>query len=111
MERSAAGWRRVMKTVAALPRRESWATWPSTHTSPSRPIHSATLRATVRTGHGASGEEGAVTPPPCQPPPTPPLHPRAGIGIGGYAYGFGAETVCIASYAWSLELRAPGGQR
>src|SRR3954454_11485735 len=61
MERSAAGSRRVRKTVAAFPRRESWATWPSTHTSPSRPIHSATLRATVRTGHGDSGEEGLVT--------------------------------------------------
>src|SRR4051794_29834086 len=61
-ERSAAGSRRVRKTVAAPPRRDSWATWPSTQTSPSRPIHSATLRATVRTGQGASGEEGAVTP-------------------------------------------------
>src|SRR6478609_3103806 len=60
---SAAGSRRVRNTVAAPPRRDSWATCPSTHTSPSRPIHSATLRATVRTGHGASGEEGAVTPP------------------------------------------------
>src|SRR4051794_37759426 len=60
-ERSAAGSRRVRKTVAALPRRFSWATCPSTQTSPSRPIHSATLRATVRTGQGDSGEEGAVT--------------------------------------------------
>src|SRR3954471_23729217 len=88
-DRSAAGSRRVRKTVAAPPRRDSWATWPSTHTSPSRPIHSATLRATVRTGHGASGEEGAVTPPPCQPPPLPPLRPPAG----------------------SLQLGPPGGQR
>ena len=60
---SAAGSRRVRKTVAAPPRRDSCATWPSTHTSPRRPIQSAILRATVRTGHGASGEEGAVTPP------------------------------------------------
>src|SRR3954454_633282 len=63
MERSAAGSRSVRNTVAAPPRRDSCATWPSTHTSPSRPIHSATLRATVRTGHGASGDEGAVMPP------------------------------------------------
>src|SRR3954452_3219020 len=61
-ERSAAGSRRVRKTVAAPPRRESWATCPSTQTSPRRPIQSAILRATVRTGHGASGEEGDVTP-------------------------------------------------
>src|SRR3954464_952088 len=65
-ERSAAGSRRVRKTVAAPLRRDSWATCPSTQTSPSRPIHSATLRATVRTGHGASGLEGAVTPRACQ---------------------------------------------
>src|SRR5687767_6826624 len=64
---SAAGSRRVRNTVAAPPRRESWAIWPSTHTSPSRPIQSAILHATVRTGHGAAGEEGEVTPPsvPC----------------------------------------------
>src|SRR4051794_5307019 len=62
IDRSAAGSRRVRKTVLDTPRRDSWATWPSTPTSPRRPIHSATLRATVRTGHGASGEEGAVTP-------------------------------------------------
>src|SRR5829696_1812208 len=62
-DRSAAGSRSVRKTVAAPPRRESWATCPSTHTSPSRPIQSAILRATVRTGHGASGDEGAVMPP------------------------------------------------
>ena len=47
--------------MAALPRRDSCATWPSTQTSPSRPIHSATLRATVRTGQGDSGEDGLVT--------------------------------------------------
>jgi hypothetical protein len=23
-----------------------------------------------------------------------------GLGIGGYAYGFGADSVCIASYAY-----------
>src|SRR5919199_41915 len=62
-DKSAAGSRRVRKTVAAPPRRDSWATCPSTQTSPSRPIHSATLRATVRTGHGASGVDGAVMPP------------------------------------------------
>src|SRR3954466_10399364 len=59
---SATGSRRVRTTVAAPPRRESWAICPSTHTSPRRPIHSATLRATVRTGQGASGDDGAVTP-------------------------------------------------
>src|SRR3712207_2516248 len=64
-DRSAAGSRRVRNTVAA-PRRDSWATCPSTQTSPSRPIHSATLRATVRTGQGASGVEGAVMPRGCQ---------------------------------------------
>src|SRR5919112_3055345 len=68
-DRSAAGSRRVRNTVAA-PRRDSWAICPSTHTSPSRPIHSATLRATVRTGHGASGVEGEVTPRACQTVPT-----------------------------------------
>src|SRR3954468_1866859 len=61
-DRSAAGSRRVRNTVAA-PRRDSWAICPSTHTSPSRPIHSATLRATVRTGQGASGDDGAVMSP------------------------------------------------
>src|SRR5215207_4810326 len=70
-ERSAAGSRRVRKTVAAPPRRESCATCPSTQTSPSRPIQSAILRATVRTGQGASGEDGAVTPRGCQTAPTP----------------------------------------
>src|SRR3712207_2184596 len=69
-DRSAAGSRRVRKTVAA-PRRDSWATCPSTQTSPSRPIHSATLRATVRTGQGASGVEGEVIPRACQTVPTP----------------------------------------
>src|ERR671929_791807 len=68
-DRSAAGSRRVRKTVAA-PRRDSWAICPSTQTSPSRPIHSATLRATVRTGQGASGVEGEVTPRDCQTVPT-----------------------------------------
>src|SRR3954464_14976607 len=58
---SAAGSRRVRKTVAAPPRRESCATCPSTQTSPRRPIQSAILRATVRTGQGASGDDGAVT--------------------------------------------------
>ena len=40
----------------------TWASWPSTHTAPSRSTHSAILRATVRTGHGCSGEVGGVTP-------------------------------------------------
>src|SRR4051794_24093590 len=60
-DRSATGSRSVRKTVAAPPRRDSCATWPSTQTSPSRPIQSAILRATVRTGQGASGDDGAVT--------------------------------------------------
>src|SRR3954469_25145919 len=68
-DRSAAGSRSVRKTVAA-PRRDSWAICPSTQTSPSRPIHSATLRATVRTGQGASGVEGEVTARACQTVPT-----------------------------------------
>src|SRR4051794_41943847 len=89
MDRSAAGSRRVRKTVLDTPRRESWATWPSTHTSPRRPIHSATLRATVRTGHGASAVEGAVTPPPCQPPPTPPTAPSRGSPPAGGGGGGG----------------------
>src|SRR3954447_2362169 len=79
---SAAGSRSVRKTVAAPPRRESWATWPSTHTSPSRPIHSATLRATVRTGHGASGDDGAVMPPSI---PAGSDVPAAASGVGGHA--------------------------
>src|SRR5918997_6040435 len=68
-DRSAAGSRRVRNTVAP-PRRDSWATCPSTQTSPSRPIHSATLRATVRTGQGASGVEGEVIHRACQTVPT-----------------------------------------
>src|SRR5687767_2311246 len=60
---SAAGSRNVRNTVAAPPRRESWAICPSTQTSPRRPIQSAILRATVRTGQGASGDDGAVMPP------------------------------------------------
>jgi len=68
-----AAWSPVAPTPVAAPRLDSWATCPSTQTSPSRPIHSATLRATVRTGQGASGVEGEVTPRACQtgegPPP------------------------------------------
>src|SRR3954451_24289277 len=79
---SAAGSRRVRKTVAAPPRRDSWATWPSTHTSPSRPIHSATFRATVRTGHGASGLDGAVTASASHAPPTVPLGAAGGQRAG-----------------------------
>src|SRR4051812_12587501 len=75
---SAAGSRRVRKTVAAPPRRESCAIWPSTQTSPRRPIQSAILRATVRTGQGASGDDGAVTDARRRPSPVPPPScPRA----------------------------------
>src|SRR3954454_21171856 len=72
---SAAGSRSVRNTVAAPPRRDSCATCPSTQTSARRPIQSATLRATVRTGHGDSGEDGAVTPRDCHVGPTAPVLP------------------------------------
>ena len=41
--------------MAAPGRREIWATWPSTQTQPSRPIHSPIRWLTTRTGHGCSG--------------------------------------------------------
>src|SRR5690606_17237636 len=53
--RSAAGSRRVRKTVVLPGRREIWATWPSTQTQPSRPIHSLSRWLTTRTGQGCSG--------------------------------------------------------
>src|SRR4051812_32599284 len=84
---SATGSRSVRKTVAALPRRLSWAICPSTHTSPSRPIQSATLRATVRTGQGASGDDGAVTPPASQDVPTTSLRCRLAGGLSGVGLG------------------------
>src|SRR5690349_20059482 len=55
-----------------------------------------------------SGHHGAVAPTcgtrswaPCS---------RTRVGIGGYAYGSGVETVCIASYAWSDGACVAGGR-
>jgi hypothetical protein len=45
----------VRKTVLAPGRREIWAICPSTHTQPSRPIHSPIRWLTTRTGQGDSG--------------------------------------------------------
>src|SRR3569833_3780427 len=115
MDRSAAGSRRVRKTVAALPRRDSCATWPSTHTSPSRPIHSATLRATVRTGHGCSAVEGLVTGRACQRPPCRvPLRAceergaRRGFSAGVAGCRRQAEGLLQGRHAGAVHL---GGQR
>ena len=63
---SAAGSRRTRNAVPVPARAVTWASWPSTHTEPSRSTHSAILRATVRTGHGCSGEVG-VAPAPVNP--------------------------------------------
>jgi hypothetical protein len=51
---SAAGSRSTRNAVPVPARAVTWASWPSTHTAPSRSTHSAILRATVRTGHGCS---------------------------------------------------------
>ncbi len=56
---SAAGSRSTRNAVPVPGRAVTWASWPSTHTAPSRSTHSAILRATVRTGHGCSGESEA----------------------------------------------------
>src|SRR3954447_21105220 len=100
MVRSAAGSRGVRKPVLDTPRRDSWATCPSTHTSPSRPIHSATLRATVRTGHGCSGEEGLVATS---------RVPEARTGSGGVPRGGGqVEELLEGRHPGAVQL---GGQR
>ena len=54
-EMSATGSRSVRNTVEVPGRRVTWATWPSTHTQPRRPIHWPSRFATVRTGVGFSG--------------------------------------------------------
>ena len=56
IERSATGSRRVRKTVASPCRRLSWATWPSTQTTPSLSTYAAMAFATARTGAGDSSE-------------------------------------------------------
>ncbi len=55
-EMSATGSRRVMKTVLRPGRRLTWATWPSTHTAPSRSTHPAIALAICRTGAGDCAE-------------------------------------------------------
>src|SRR5688572_12148889 len=103
---SAAGSRSVRNTVAAPPRRESWATWPSTHTSPRRPIQSATLRATVRTGQGASGDDGAVTW-----PRVPWTSDGSGAARGQWARCDGLLLELLQPVAQHLQVRraGPGG--
>ena len=56
MEMSATESRRVMKTFPTPARRLTWATWPSTQTTPSRSTQPATRLAIWRTGAGACGE-------------------------------------------------------
>ena len=56
---SAAGSRRTRNAVPVPGRAVTCASWPSTQTAPSRSTHAAILRATVRTGQGASAEFGA----------------------------------------------------
>ena len=53
---SAAGSRSVRNTVRWPGRRVICATWPSTQTQPSRPIHSVISWLTLRTGTGCSAE-------------------------------------------------------
>ena len=48
--------RSVMKTMPTPARRLICATWPSTHTTPSRSTQPATAWAIWRTGAGACGE-------------------------------------------------------
>ena len=43
-------------------RRETWVTWPSTQTGPSREIHWPMSWATFRTGQGSSGELRSAIP-------------------------------------------------
>ncbi len=59
IDMSTDGSRSVRNAVDVPGRAETWVTWPSTHTAPSRLIHSVSLRATVRTGHGCSAVDGA----------------------------------------------------
>src|SRR5437588_11666009 len=65
-EISADGSRNVTNAVAVPGRTEIWVTCPSIQIEPSRLIHSAILRATVRTGQGVSalvggcGESGSA---------------------------------------------------
>ena len=61
MEMSATVSRRVMKTVFMPWRRLNWATWPSTHTAPSRSTHWEIALAICRTGAGCSREVSSAT--------------------------------------------------
>ena len=56
IDRSATASRRVRKTVASPCLRLSWATCPSTHTTPSLSTYWAMAFATARTGAGDSSE-------------------------------------------------------
>src|SRR4051794_39612004 len=58
---SATGSRRVRKTVFMPCRRLNCATWPSTHTAPSRSIQPEIALAICRTGAGRSGEVSSAT--------------------------------------------------
>ena len=55
-EMSATESRRVRNTVLSPGRRLTWATWPSTHTAPSRSTQPEIALAICRTGAGACGE-------------------------------------------------------
>ena len=55
IDTSATGSRRVRKAVPVPGLALIWVICPSTQTVPNRSIHAAILRATVRTGQGASG--------------------------------------------------------
>ena len=61
-EMSATESRRVRKTVLTPGRRLTWATWPSTHTAPSRSTQPAIALAIWRTGAGAAGRSPAPWP-------------------------------------------------
>ena len=58
---SATASRSVRNTVFMPWRRLNWATWPSTHTAPSRSTHPEIAFATCRTGAGRSGEVSMAT--------------------------------------------------
>ena len=64
IEMSATVSRSVMNTVFMPWRRLNCATWPSTHTAPSRSTHPEIALAICRTGAGCSGEVSIATPAP-----------------------------------------------
>src|SRR3954466_2321280 len=107
-ERSAAGARSVRNTVAPPPRRGSLAPRPPPQPSPRRPIQSAIFRATVRTGHGASGDDGAVTREACQTAPTPRTGRGSGAARGERAGLDGLLLELLQPVAEHRQVRRPG---